>query len=103
MAKAVTRYANTKRSAEAVTMVIGCLTFFDDVASAFITGTTMRDLTGLHKISREKLSFLGKPSIASQTKIDVVPPSGYMCGYCANHDRRVELDWRRAVADQGQF
>lgn len=58
MAKAVTRFAKTRRSGQLVTFSIGILTFFDDYASCLISGSTMRDIGAQLKISREKLSFI---------------------------------------------
>jgi Na+/H+ antiporter NhaC len=72
MARVVTRYANTKRSAEVVTAVIGCLSFFDDVASALITGSVMKDITGTLRTSREKLSFIVDTCAATVPSMIVV-------------------------------
>jgi Na+/H+ antiporter NhaC len=52
------RYANSRRGGQLATWFIGIMTFFDDYASCLITGSTMRDITGRLRISREKLSFI---------------------------------------------
>ena len=46
------------RSAQFVTALLGCFIFIDDYANTMIVGSTMKEVTDRHGISREKLAFL---------------------------------------------
>ena len=50
--------AKTPVSAQIVTLILGCLVFFDDLANMLIVGPTMRPLMDKLKVSREKLSYI---------------------------------------------
>lgn len=50
--------AKTGISAQISTWLMGIFVFFDDYASALITGSVMRPITDKFKISREKLAFI---------------------------------------------
>ncbi|MTI49000.1 MAG: Na+/H+ antiporter NhaC family protein [Firmicutes bacterium] len=50
--------ANSSRSAQLITWVLGLLVFFDDYSNALIVGPIMRPVTDKMKISREKLAFI---------------------------------------------
>lgn len=49
--------AKTPRSAQIITMLLGCIVFFDDYANILVVGPTMRPLTDKLKVSREKLAY----------------------------------------------
>src|SRR4051812_34222508 len=68
----VTRFASSRRSCQLATWLIGVLTFFDDYASCLITGSTMKDITGRMRISREKLSFIVDTCAATVSSLFVV-------------------------------
>jgi Na+/H+ antiporter NhaC len=55
---AIGKYATTPRAGQMATYAIGILVFFDDYANTLLAGQTMRPLTDLLFISREKLSFV---------------------------------------------
>lgn len=52
------QYATTPRAGQAATFFIGCAVFFDDYANTLLAGETMRPLTDMLFISREKLAFI---------------------------------------------
>lgn len=54
----VSVYANSPRSGQFATWLLGILIFFDDYANTLVVGNTMRPVTDRLKISREKLSYL---------------------------------------------
>lgn len=58
LVKRVSSAAQTPRSAQLATYVMGLLIFFDDYANTLIVGNTMRPLTDRMKISREKLAYI---------------------------------------------
>lgn len=51
-------YANTPRTAQFFTWLMGLMIFFDDYANTLIVGNSMRPLTDKAKVSREKLSYI---------------------------------------------
>ena len=57
-AKTAAHYATSSRSAQLITFSIGCLVFFDDYANVLLAGETMRPLTDMLFVSREKLAFI---------------------------------------------
>lgn len=56
--KALSKYAKSPRSAQAITWLLGVAIFFDDYANTLIVGNTMRSVTDKFKISREKLAYI---------------------------------------------
>lgn len=54
----LSKYANTPRSGQFFTWLMGILIFFDDYANTLVVGNTMRPVTDRLKISREKLAYL---------------------------------------------
>lgn len=58
VAESLAKRANTPRSAQIVTWIMGILVFFDDYANSLIVGPIMRPVTDRLRISREKLSFI---------------------------------------------
>ncbi len=57
IARKLIQKAKTPRSAQLVTMILGCVVFFDDYANILVVGPTMRPLTDQLRISREKLAY----------------------------------------------
>ncbi|SKA63117.1 Na+/H+ antiporter NhaC family protein [Desulfobaculum bizertense] len=58
IAEALAKKANSPRSSQFVTWVMGILIFFDDYANSLTVGPIMRPVTDRMKVSREKLAFL---------------------------------------------
>jgi len=56
--KALSKYAKSPRSAQAITWLLGVAIFFDDYANTLIVGNTMRSVTDKFRISREKLAYI---------------------------------------------
>jgi len=54
----LSKYANSPRSGQFITWLMGILIFFDDYANTLVVGNTMRPVTDRLKISREKLAYL---------------------------------------------
>ncbi|MCO6489792.1 MAG: Na+/H+ antiporter NhaC family protein [Phaeodactylibacter sp.] len=52
------RYAQSPKSAQFITWLLGVAIFFDDYANTLIVGNTMRKVTDQFKVSREKLSYI---------------------------------------------
>ena len=52
------RYADSSRSGQFITWLLGIAIFFDDYANTLIVGNTMRPVTDRLKVSREKLSYI---------------------------------------------
>lgn len=52
------RFTQTARSARVTTALLGTAIFFDDYANSIVVGTSMRPITDLRRISREKLAYL---------------------------------------------
>lgn len=55
---AVSRKANTAKSGQTATWLLGIAIFFDDYANTLVVGNTMRSLTDKLRISREKLAYI---------------------------------------------
>ena len=54
----LSKYANSPRSGQLITWLMGVIIFFDDYANTLVVGNTMRPVTDRLKISREKLAYL---------------------------------------------
>ncbi|MFC2103970.1 Na+/H+ antiporter NhaC family protein [Bacteroidota bacterium] len=54
----LSKYANSPRSGQFVTWLLGIAIFFDDYANTLVVGNTMRPVTDKLKISREKLAYI---------------------------------------------
>jgi len=54
----LTRFANTARSGQFITWLLGIAIFFDDYANTLVVGNTMRPVTDRLKISRQKLAYI---------------------------------------------
>ncbi len=68
----LSRYANSPRSGQFVTWLLGIAIFFDDYANTLVVGNTMRPVTDKLKISREKLSYIVDSTAAPITAIAFV-------------------------------
>ena len=58
IAEALVKRADSARSSQFVTWVLGLLIFFDDYANSLTVGPIMRPVTDRMKVSREKLAFI---------------------------------------------
>ena len=56
--RSVLRWVKGRKSAQAVTALMGLVYFIDDYSNSVIVGSAMRPVTDRYKISREKLAFL---------------------------------------------
>lgn len=54
----LSRYANSPRSGQLVTWMLGIAIFFDDYANTLVVGNTMRPITDRLRVSREKLAYI---------------------------------------------
>jgi len=54
----LTNYANSPRSGQLITWILGIAIFFDDYANTLVVGNTMRPVTDKLKISRQKLAYI---------------------------------------------
>lgn len=54
----LSRYANSPRSGQLVTWILGIAIFFDDYANTLVVGNTMRPITDRLRVSREKLAYI---------------------------------------------
>jgi Na+/H+ antiporter NhaC len=52
------RFANTPRSGQFITWILGIAIFFDDYANTLVVGNTMRPVTDKLKVSRQKLAYI---------------------------------------------
>jgi Na+/H+ antiporter NhaC len=68
----LSRYANSPRSGQFVTWLLGIAIFFDDYANTLVVGNTMRPVTDKLKISREKLAYIVDSTAAPITAIAFV-------------------------------
>ena len=68
----LSRFGKSRRTAALATWAMGLVIFFDDYASALLTGTTMRPITDRLKISREKLAYLVDSTTAPITSLALI-------------------------------
>ena len=54
----IARVANSVRSTQISTYLMGLVIFFDDYANTILVGSTMRPLTDRFKVAREKLAYI---------------------------------------------
>ncbi len=81
----LSKYANTAKSGQLVTWLLGIIIFFDDYANTLVVGNTMRPITDRLKISREKLSYLVDSTAAPVAAIAFVTTwIGAELGYIEN-------------------
>ncbi|KAL7518451.1 hypothetical protein ACHAWX_003274, partial [Stephanocyclus meneghinianus] len=70
--EALRGFVKTPRSAQLAAFAAGCLIFFDDYSNCLIAGNSMRPLSDLAGVSREKLAFIVDATaapIASMTPV----------------------------------
>ncbi len=68
----LSRYANTARSGQFITWLLGVLIFFDDYANTLVVGNTMRPVTDRLKISREKLAYIVDSTAAPVASVAMI-------------------------------
>eukprot|EP00056_Hartaetosiga_gracilis_P006366 m.96034 g.96034 ORF g.96034 m.96034 type:complete len:761 (+) comp12453_c0_seq1:50-2332(+) len=72
LAKAFSKWATSPRAGSIVTVVLGLLIFFDGIANTLIVGQTVRPITDLLGISREKLAYLVDGTSSPVTSISPI-------------------------------
>lgn len=72
IALALAKKAQTARSAQLFTWLLGIAVFFDDYANTLIVGPTMRPLTDEKRVSREKLSYIVDSTAAPVTGMALI-------------------------------
>ncbi len=68
----LTRFANTARSGQLITWLLGIAIFFDDYANTLVVGNTMRPVTDRLRISRQKLAYIVDSTAAPVASIAFV-------------------------------
>ncbi|MDQ2177553.1 Na+/H+ antiporter NhaC family protein [Marinifilum sp. D714] len=68
----LSRFANSSRSGQFVTWILGVLIFFDDYANTLVVGNTMRPVTDKLKVSREKLAYIVDSTAAPVASIAMI-------------------------------
>lgn len=68
----LSRFANSSRSGQLVTWLLGVLIFFDDYANTLVVGNTMRPVTDKLKVSREKLAYIVDSTAAPVASIAMI-------------------------------
>ncbi|MRT91884.1 Na+/H+ antiporter NhaC family protein [Ancylomarina sp. 16SWW S1-10-2] len=68
----LSRYANTAKSGQFITWLLGVLIFFDDYANTLVVGNTMRPVTDRLKISREKLAYIVDSTAAPVASVAMI-------------------------------
>ena len=68
----LSRFANSSRSGQFVTWILGVLIFFDDYANTLVVGNTMRPVADKLKISREKLAYIVDSTAAPVASIAMI-------------------------------
>ncbi len=68
----LSKYANTRKSGQLITWLLGIAIFFDDYANTLVVGNTMRAVTDKLKISREKLAYIVDSTAAPVVSIAFV-------------------------------
>jgi Na+/H+ antiporter NhaC len=81
----LSKYANSRKSSQFVTWLMGISIFFDDYANTLIVGNTMRPVTDKFKISREKLAYIVDSTAAPVAAIAFITTwIGAELGYIAD-------------------
>ena len=68
----LSRFANTAKSGQLVTWLLGVLIFFDDYANTLVVGNTMRPVTDRLKVSREKLAYIVDSTAAPVASVAMI-------------------------------
>ncbi|MFA8433696.1 MAG: Na+/H+ antiporter NhaC family protein [Marinifilaceae bacterium] len=66
------KYANSPRSGQFITWLLGVLIFFDDYANTLVVGNTMRPVTDRLKVSREKLAYIVDSTAAPVASVAMI-------------------------------
>eukprot|EP00571_Detonula_confervacea_P007203 CAMPEP_0172328688 /NCGR_PEP_ID=MMETSP1058-20130122/60477_1 /TAXON_ID=83371 /ORGANISM="Detonula confervacea, Strain CCMP 353" /LENGTH=1233 /DNA_ID=CAMNT_0013045815 /DNA_START=448 /DNA_END=4149 /DNA_ORIENTATION=- len=102
---ALTGYVKTSRSAQGASFFAGLIIFFDDYANTLVAGASMRPLTDMCFVSREKLAFIVDATAAPIASI--VPISSWV-GFeisliQAELDRILEQDPNSEIGNTSAF
>ena len=68
----VSKFAKTQRSGQFTVYITSCMVFFDDYTNILLTGETMKPLTDLVMVSREKLAFIVDATASSLASISPI-------------------------------
>ncbi|MGQ1908519.1 Na+/H+ antiporter NhaC family protein [Marinifilum sp. RC60d5] len=68
----LSKFAQSPRSGQFVTWLLGVLIFFDDYANTLVVGNTMRPVSDRLKISREKLAYIVDSTAAPVASIAMI-------------------------------
>ncbi|OYT16840.1 MAG: sodium:proton antiporter [Bacteroidetes bacterium 4572_77] len=68
----LSKYAQSPRSGQLITWLLGIAIFFDDYANTLVVGNTMRPVTDKLNISREKLAYLVDSTAAPIASIALI-------------------------------
>lgn len=83
--------ANSRKSVQLSTVIMGFTLFFDDYANTLIVGNTMRSLTDKVNISREKLAYLVDATAAPLASIALISLwIGYEVGLIATSIENID-------------
>lgn len=89
----LSRYAQTKKSGQLITWLLGVSIFFDDYANTLVVGNTMRPVADRLKISREKLAYLVDSTAAPIASIALITTwVGAELSYIQDGIKQLELD-----------
>ena len=89
----LSRFANSPRSGQFITWILGIAIFFDDYANTLVVGNTMRPITDKLRISREKLSYIVDSTAAPIAAIAFVTTwIGAELGYIQDGISKLELN-----------
>ncbi len=88
----LSKYAQTARSTQFVTWILGIAIFFDDYANTLIVGNTMRSATDKFRISREKLAYIVDSTAAPVSAIAFITTwIGAELGYIGDGMAKIEM------------
>ncbi len=89
----LSKYANSPRSGQLVTWIMGIAIFFDDYANTLVVGNTMRPVTDRLKVSREKLAYIVDSTAAPVASIAFITTwIGAEISYIQNGINTLNLD-----------
>ena len=78
-------WAQSARSSQMVTWLMGIAIFFDDYANTLVVGNTMRSVTDKYRVSREKLAYIVDSTAAPVAAIALITTwIGAELGYIAD-------------------
>lgn len=89
----LSRFANSSRSGQFVTWILGILIFFDDYANTLVVGNTMRPVTDKLKVSREKLAYIVDSTAAPVASIAMITTwIGIELSYIQSATTQINID-----------